>query len=205
MINKLKIGDLLQSKFDKRFHKVTKLTKTKVFYSDNEDGTGVVNSVSESVLIECFDFKIPKEEVLIFKEEKKPLFLVMQKVWFDEIESGNKDIEYRDDTDFYRSRLCKRDKNGKMIGFRNYKTIILQEGYNAGARRMIIELKKIVLDDIFKIHLGKILERQNFDRANAPKRKPSEKPRKPRQSKKKSLSIQEKLNNRRGKMSKRKI
>ena len=49
------------------------------------------------------------------KEQAKPLFLVMQKVWFDEIECGNKKVEYRDDSDFYISRLCNKDKEGKII------------------------------------------------------------------------------------------
>ena len=89
------------------------------------------------------------------KTEPKPLFLIMQKKWFDEILSGRKKIEYRDDTQFYRSRLA---KDGK---FRNYKSVVLQVGYNADAQRMTVEVKNITLDDCFEIHLGEIIEK-NF-------------------------------------------
>ena len=96
------------------------------------------------------------------KEQAKPLFLVMQKVWFDAIENGSKIEEYRDGTEFYFSRLCNRDKTGKILSLKNFKTAILQEGYHAGARRMKIEISKISYDGDFTIHLGKILERINF-------------------------------------------
>ncbi len=134
-------------------------------------------------------------------EHKKPLFLVMQKVWFDEVESGNKDIEYRDDTEFYRSRLLTKDRTA----IKNYKTLIMQEGYNAGARRMILEIADIeyFVNDEFQIHLGQIIERLNFDRTNYPKRKPSDKPITPPKPKKKPKSLQDKLLSRRNKINKR--
>ncbi len=94
----------------------------------------------------------------------------MQGYWFDEIESGRKIEEYREDTPFYQSRFI--DK--KTSKFKTYETVILQEGYHNNARRMIVEVKKIELNGEFIIHLGKIIERQNFDG------KPSKKPRKPK-------------------------
>ena len=90
------------------------------------------------------------------KKENKPLFLIMQEYWFNEIAEGRKDIEYRNDTDFYRSRLMTKD--GK---FRNYDSVIMQVGYNKNAKRMQIEINKIILDDDFEIYLGKILDK-NF-------------------------------------------
>ena len=96
------------------------------------------------------------------KEQVKPLFLVMQKIWFDEIENGSKTEEYRDGTEFYFSRLCNRDKEGKILSLKNFKTAILQEGYHKGARRMKIEISKISYDGDFTIYLGQILERINF-------------------------------------------
>lgn len=128
-------------------------------------------------------------------EQKKPLFLVMQKVWFDEVESGEKKTEYREDTEFYKSRLLTKDRTA----IKNYKTLIMQEGYNPGARRMILEITGVtyLVRDEFQIHLGEIIERQNFDRTNVPKRKPSDKPRKPRTPKKKPKTLQSKLISRR--------
>ena len=96
------------------------------------------------------------------KEQAKPLFLVMQKVWFDKIENGSKVEEYRDGTEFYFSRLCNRDKTGKILSLKNFKTAILQEDYHAGARRMKIEISKISYDGDFTIYLGQILNRINF-------------------------------------------
>lgn len=94
------------------------------------------------------------------KENLKPLFLIMQGYWFDEIESGRKTEEYRDNTPFYQSRFL--DKKGN---FKNFKKIILQEGYHKDARRMIIEFKKIEKNKReFIIYMGGILERHNFDR-----------------------------------------
>lgn len=131
-----------------------------------------------------------KPEVLKITDEKqiKSLFLVMQKVYFDEIECGNKKVEYRDDSDFYISRLCTKDNSGKITGIKNYKTVLLQEGYNPGARRMTVEILDIKYDryDGFEIYLGEILSRENFDRTNAPKRAKSD-PTKPKQPKKKKV------------------
>lgn len=100
----------------------------------------------------------------------KPLFLIMQSYWFDEIESGRKTEEYRDKTDFYKSRFLNKDRS-----FKNYETAILQEGYHKNARRMVIEVKRIELDDVFTVHLGNILERQNFEN------KPIKKAKKPKE------------------------
>lgn len=95
------------------------------------------------------------------KEQPKPLYLVMQKKWFDEIESGRKIEEYRDKSPFYVSRFCTTE-NDRIKAFKNYKTVILQEGYHTGARRMIIKVDGITLENCFIIHLGAILDRQNF-------------------------------------------
>ncbi|WP_213279303.1 hypothetical protein [Chryseobacterium indologenes] len=96
-------------------------------------------------------------------EQQKPLFLVMQKIYFDDIEKGKKLHEYRDGSTFYKSRLCNIDKKtGEIISIKNYKTVVLQVGYHANAKRMIVEIKKIDLKRDFTIHLGAILERQNF-------------------------------------------
>lgn len=104
-----------------------------------------------------------KDILLETKEQQKPLYLVMQSVWFNAIESGEKIEEYRDGSQFYKSRFCNIDKNtGNILSFKNYKTVILQEGYNKGARRMIIKVEKIELKRDFIIHLGQIIERQNF-------------------------------------------
>jgi hypothetical protein len=102
------------------------------------------------------EVNLPTEE----NEQEKPLFLIMQKVWFDKIESGEKTEEYRSNTEFYQSRLLNKSKTA----FKNYHTVILQIGYRPDSKRMIVEIEKITLKRDFTIHLGKILERINFNK-----------------------------------------
>ncbi len=89
--------------------------------------------------------------------EKKPLYLPIDRVYFNQIELGEKKIEYRDDTPHYRSRFL--NKQGEL---RNHRVLLLQEGYNEGARRMLVKIRNINHKQQFEIHLGKILERINF-------------------------------------------
>ncbi len=85
--------------------------------------------------------------------EPKPLFLILQKIYFNEILAGTKKIEYRDNSPFYVSRFCTKDNR-----LRNYNTVIFQEGYSSNARRMQIEIQKIVLYSMFEVYLGKIID-----------------------------------------------
>lgn len=86
--------------------------------------------------------------------QSKPLFLILERIYFNEIIEGTKTEEYRDDSEFYRSRFLSKDRQN----FKNYESVIFQEGYRKDARRMTVEIKKIILDDIFTIKLGKIIE-----------------------------------------------
>lgn len=95
-------------------------------------------------------------------KQKKPLFLVIERVYFDQILSGKKLEEYRDNSQFYKSRFCNYDKKtGEIESYKNYDQLILQEGYHTNARRITIEVKKIELEEIYTISLGDILEK-NF-------------------------------------------
>lgn len=89
--------------------------------------------------------------------EKKPLYLPIERYYFNQIESGEKKIEYRDDTPHYRSRFL--NKNSEL---RNHKVLLLQEGYNEGARRILVEIVDIQHKQQFETHMGQILERINF-------------------------------------------
>jgi len=89
--------------------------------------------------------------------EKKPLYLPIERYYFNQIESGEKKIEYRDDTPHYQSRFL--NKNGEI---RNHKVLLLQEGYHDDARRMLVEIVDIQHKQQFETHLGQILERINF-------------------------------------------
>lgn len=100
-------------------------------------------------------FKVKTYE-LSKKKEPKPLFLVLQKEFFDKIIAGTKTTEYRDHKSFYTSRLM---RDGE---YRNFDTVIFQEGYNKDARRMTVKIERIRLyNGLFEIDLGEIIER-NF-------------------------------------------
>lgn len=100
--------------------------------------------------------KKPKNMQLSDKVEPKPLHLILKLIYFDKIIAGTKTVEYRDDTPFYRSRLL---RDGK---YRNYKTVDFQGGYHKTAKRMTVEIKKVeLINGLFEIHLGKVLDR-NF-------------------------------------------
>ena len=114
--------------------------------------------------MECFDVQLetPKELKPQEKAEPKPLFLILQSIYFEPIISGEKTIEYREASPHNISRLCTKDKSGQITAFRNHKTVIFQAGYNKDAKRLMVEIKKMAYEgDIIEIHLGKVLEK-NF-------------------------------------------
>ena len=89
--------------------------------------------------------------------QPKPLFIILQKQFFDEILAGTKKIEYREGSDFYYSRFMNKD----ATKFKRYETVIFQNGYNKNARRMTVVVRKIEMSFRFKIFLGEILDK-NF-------------------------------------------
>ena len=75
----------------------------------------------------CYNRNVTKDYPVDPKEQQKPLYLVMQKVWFDAIENGSKIEEYRDGSQFYKTRFCNLDKKtGEILSFKKYSTVILQ-------------------------------------------------------------------------------
>lgn len=87
-------------------------------------------------------------------KEPKPLHLVLQRVYFNQILAGTKKSEYREEKPFYNSRFM---RDGK---YRNFSHVDFQEGYQKGARRMKVEIKKIELsNNMYKIYLGRIVEK----------------------------------------------
>lgn len=87
------------------------------------------------------------------KKEPKPLHLVLQRIYFDQILAGTKTSEYREEKRFYNSRLM---RDGK---YRNYSHVDFQEGYRKDARRMKVTINKVELrNGIYEIYLGEIIE-----------------------------------------------
>jgi len=83
------------------------------------------------------------------------LKIVIKKIYFDQIASGEKKIEYRDVKPFWQSRLY--DANGKK---RIYDNIEFINGYNADAKRMITKYEGFEKKGMnYNIKVGKILKR----------------------------------------------
>jgi len=74
---------------------------------------------------------------------KKELHLILDYYWWDEIDSGRKTVEYRDDKPYYRNRI-----KGKTV-------VVLHRGYSK--KTMAFEISRIVFNDFGQIefHLGK--------------------------------------------------
>jgi hypothetical protein len=82
------------------------------------------------------------------------LKIVIKKIYFDQIASGEKKIEYRAVKPFWQSRLY--DANGKK---RIYDNIEFINGYNADAKRMITKFEGFEKKGLkYNIKVGKILE-----------------------------------------------
>ena len=89
------------------------------------------------------------------KKEKEVLKIVIKGNFFDLIASGKKVIEYREQTQFWISRLY--DKEGSK---RHYDLIEFINGYNTNARRMITKYEGFSKrSGQFWIKVGKIVKK----------------------------------------------
>ena len=75
---------------------------------------------------------------------------------FDRILNGSKKTEYRDKTDYWKTRL--ENKKFDLIKFRN--------GYQKNARVMLVEHKGMNITDRYEIGLGKIIRKENIEKEN---------------------------------------
>jgi hypothetical protein len=64
----------------------------------------------------------------------KPLFLILKKEFFDQIASGEKSVEYREATPYWRNRLKK-----------PFATVLFQLGYEKNAPRLVADIVSINL------------------------------------------------------------
>ena len=83
----------------------------------------------------------------------KVLHLNLFRKYFDQISEGNKTIEYRDKTDYWKRRIENREYD--VIKFRN--------GYAKDAPTMLVEYKGYTIGKEYELRLGKVLEVQYND------------------------------------------
>lgn len=74
------------------------------------------------------------------------LYLTIANEFLHAIRVGEKNVEYRDLTDHYLSRLFKKDKTGRYVGVKPLKYLLLQGGYSKNSPRMLVELKGWVIE-----------------------------------------------------------
>ena len=85
------------------------------------------------------------------------LTLTLKKQYFDAILSGEKTIEYRDITDYWRPRLENKE----------YDTILFRNGYSPDSPLMMVEYKELTIDrqsnpNRYAVVLGEVLESSNL-------------------------------------------
>jgi ASC-1-like (ASCH) protein len=71
----------------------------------------------------------------------KPLFLILKKEFFDAIASGEKTVEYRDYTPYWRNRL----------GRKSFSSVLFQLGYEKNAPRLSAQIVEIRVTDCYEI------------------------------------------------------
>lgn len=75
------------------------------------------------------------------------LYLTIANEFLHSIRIGEKDVEYRDLTEFYLNKLFRKDKSGNYSEMKPIKYLLLQGGYSLNSPRMLIELKGWVIED----------------------------------------------------------
>lgn len=97
------------------------------------------------------------------------LYLTIKKQFFDQIISGQKTKEYRDETDYWYERLTVIE-NGRPVAFKPFKFVRFCVGYSKTRDEAVVELKDLYLfrfiedspegfkkgDQVFILELGKI-------------------------------------------------
>jgi hypothetical protein len=107
--------------------------------------------------ITSLQIKLRNKRAEMKKFEYPTLKLFIKREWFDQIQTGKKKIEYRDNSPFWRSRLY--DKNGKK---RKYESIEFINGYKRYAPRMCTTFKGFDLKrNSIHIHIGKVFRLKN--------------------------------------------
>lgn len=74
------------------------------------------------------------------------LYLTIKNEYLHEMRSGEKDVEYRDISDFYLSKLFLKDKDKNYSAMKPITHILFQGGYNADSPRMLIDCKGWVIE-----------------------------------------------------------
>lgn len=81
-----------------------------------------------------------------------PLHLVLKHKWFDAIKTGEKRVEYRDNSEYWRKRICGTHRSGRDQA----RIVIFHRGYTK--ETIAFKVDYIVLGSQIEIHLGERIE-----------------------------------------------
>lgn len=101
------------------------------------------------------------------------LRLTLTREWFDQIATGQKVEEYREDKPYWRKRFLKVPSGGmivsigRVLGAKQFDEIHFRNGYDSSRPFMRVEWKGLRYGETpfgtaFAIQLGKVLEIQNW-------------------------------------------
>ena len=114
---------------------------------------------------ECLEKRIIKEKSTFDTKGMKVLTLNIKKIYFDEIMSGAKKIEYRELKQTTLNKYtCLDESDGKRY-LRRYDAIRFFVGYHKDRESALVQVKNITYNEgIVEYHLGLVLERINSNK-----------------------------------------
>ena len=120
---------------------------------------GTITKYTYNPAMKCLEKVINKAESTFNTSGFKVLTLRIKKGYFDEIMSGEKDIEYRELKQTTLNKYTYLDENDGKRYLKWYDMLRLYVGYQKDAESAIVEVKDITYKEgIVEYHLGKILE-----------------------------------------------
>ena len=102
--------------------------------------------------------KIPSNRDLLDRDKLNILYLVIEKVYYDQIITGTKKEEYRELKETTMSRYTYMDPSDKKRYLKPFDAVRLCVGYHKNREFAIVAINDITCDaDILTFHLGKIM------------------------------------------------
>ncbi len=114
---------------------------------------------------ECLEKRIVKEKSTFDTKGMKVLTLNIKKIYFDEIMSGAKKIEYRELKQTTLNKYTYLDESDGKRYLRRYDAIRFFVGYHKDRESALVQVKDITYNEgIVEYHLGLVLERINSNK-----------------------------------------
>ena len=163
-----KVVNVNSQKFEDLIHQVLKPAQFQVPVVDV-----IIQKIMDGSIVgytynpeqECLEKRIIKEKSTFDTKGMKVLTLNIKKIYFDEIMSGAKKIEYRELKQTTLNKYtCLDESDGKRY-LRRYDAIRFFVGYHKDRESALVQVKNITYNEgIVEYHLGLVLERINSNK-----------------------------------------